>query len=88
VQGALQGSSVVSFESSQLPTYEAPLDGRDNGVDHRRLEESGLAPLDDRDGHFDMAAHARFLAGALEDYEYPQSQIDAALRSLPPVRAG
>jgi predicted alternative tryptophan synthase beta-subunit len=36
-------------------------------------------------GHFDMAAYDRFLAGTLEDYEYPESDIQAALRSLPRV---
>ena len=39
-------------------------------------------------GHFDMASYDRYLAGALEDYDYPESQIQAALRALPRVTAG
>jgi len=39
-------------------------------------------------GHFDMASYDRYLAGTLEDYDYPESQIQAALRALPRVAAG
>jgi tryptophan synthase beta chain len=38
-------------------------------------------------GHFDMAAYDRFLAGELEDYEYPEEAIRAALGHLPKVGA-
>ena len=36
-------------------------------------------------GHFDLAAYERYLAGTLEDYEYPQERVEAALASLPRV---
>jgi len=34
-------------------------------------------------GHFDMAAYDRYFAGELEDYEYPDAAIEAALATLP-----
>ncbi len=36
-------------------------------------------------GHFDLSAYERFLAGQLEDYEYPADRVEDALKSLPPV---
>lgn len=36
-------------------------------------------------GHFDMAAYDAYLSGQLEDYEYPQAEIDAALAALPVI---
>jgi tryptophan synthase beta chain len=36
-------------------------------------------------GHFDMAAYDRYLAGELEDYDYPEDQVRAALGHLPRV---
>ncbi|MEA2627126.1 MAG: tryptophan synthase beta chain [Candidatus Binatota bacterium] len=40
-------------------------------------------------GHFDLAAYDRYLAGDLEDYDYPDEAIRAALERLPRVgRAG
>jgi tryptophan synthase beta chain len=33
-------------------------------------------------GHFDLAAYERYLTGALEDYEYPAEQVEAALAGL------
>jgi tryptophan synthase beta chain len=36
-------------------------------------------------GHFDMASYDRYLAGKLEDYEYPEADIKAALGHLPKV---
>ena len=36
-------------------------------------------------GHFDMSAYDAYFAGELEDYEYPQAQIDAAMEALPVV---
>ena len=33
-------------------------------------------------GHFDLSAYERFLAGKLEDYEYPSEKVDEALREL------
>jgi predicted alternative tryptophan synthase beta-subunit len=38
-------------------------------------------------GHFDMASYDRYLAGQLEDYEYPEAAIHAALDRLPKVAA-
>ncbi|HUY04696.1 MAG TPA: TrpB-like pyridoxal phosphate-dependent enzyme [Rhodocyclaceae bacterium] len=34
-------------------------------------------------GHFDMASYDRYLAGNLEDYDYPEAEIQAALDRLP-----
>ncbi|HKK07152.1 MAG TPA: TrpB-like pyridoxal phosphate-dependent enzyme [Gammaproteobacteria bacterium] len=39
-------------------------------------------------GHFDMAAYDRYFSGELEDYEYPEEAIHAALERLPKVAAG
>lgn len=36
-------------------------------------------------GHFDMAAYDAFLSGKLEDYEYPQAEIEAAMAALPQI---
>jgi tryptophan synthase beta chain len=36
-------------------------------------------------GHFDMGAYDKYLNGALEDYEYPEEAIKAALDHLPKV---
>jgi tryptophan synthase beta chain len=34
-------------------------------------------------GHFDLSAYERYLAGALEDYEFPAERVEAALEALP-----
>ncbi|MCK4793752.1 MAG: TrpB-like pyridoxal phosphate-dependent enzyme [Desulfobacteraceae bacterium] len=39
-------------------------------------------------GHFDMAAYDAYLAGELQDYEYPEEKIKEALAHLPDVPAG
>ena len=36
-------------------------------------------------GHFDMAAYDNYFSRKLEDFELPQSDIDAALKNLPKV---
>ena len=36
-------------------------------------------------GHFDMSSFDRFLAGELEDYDYPQEAIEESLRHLPKI---
>jgi tryptophan synthase beta chain len=36
-------------------------------------------------GHFDLAAYERYLSGSLEDYEYPDEKVKAALAALPVV---
>ena len=36
-------------------------------------------------GHFDLAAYDAYLAGELEDYEYPEEKIQEALQHLPQV---
>ena len=36
-------------------------------------------------GHFDLAAYENYHAGALEDYEYPEHQIQESLSKLPQV---
>jgi len=36
-------------------------------------------------GHFDMVSYDRYLAGKLEDYDYPEAEIKAALDRLPKV---
>ncbi|MCC6174002.1 MAG: TrpB-like pyridoxal phosphate-dependent enzyme [Chloroflexi bacterium] len=39
-------------------------------------------------GHFDMAAYDAYFAGQLEDYEYPDTAIEEALKALPAVPVG
>ncbi len=36
-------------------------------------------------GHFDLSAYERYLAGTLEDYEYPAEKVAEALAALPKV---
>ena len=36
-------------------------------------------------GHFDLSAYERYLSGAIEDYEYPATKVEAALAALPQV---
>jgi len=36
-------------------------------------------------GHFDLGAYEAFLAGKLQDYEYPTAKVEEALRSVPKV---
>jgi len=36
-------------------------------------------------GYFDMSSYDFYLAGALEDYEYPQAKIEEAQAKLPKV---
>jgi predicted alternative tryptophan synthase beta-subunit len=36
-------------------------------------------------GHFDMGAYDRYFSGELEDYDYPDEAIRAALEHLPKV---
>ncbi len=36
-------------------------------------------------GHFDLSAYERYLAGALEDYEYPADRVAAALAAVPVI---
>ncbi|HKF85023.1 MAG TPA: TrpB-like pyridoxal phosphate-dependent enzyme [Candidatus Limnocylindrales bacterium] len=36
-------------------------------------------------GHFDLSAYERHLSGALEDYEYPEAKVQAALAGLPQI---
>jgi tryptophan synthase beta chain len=36
-------------------------------------------------GHFDLSAYQAYLAGKLEDYDYPEEAIQAALKKLPEV---
>jgi tryptophan synthase beta chain len=38
-------------------------------------------------GHFDMAAYDAYFAGKLQDYAYPEHEIEAALHRLPRVAA-
>ncbi|HKK14624.1 MAG TPA: TrpB-like pyridoxal phosphate-dependent enzyme [Gammaproteobacteria bacterium] len=39
-------------------------------------------------GHFDMAAYDKYFNGELEDYDYPEAAIHAALERLPKVAGG
>jgi tryptophan synthase beta chain len=36
-------------------------------------------------GHFDLSAYDSYLSGSMQDYEHPQSEIEAALAGLPSV---
>ncbi len=38
-------------------------------------------------GHFDLGAYEQYLAGKLQDYEYPAAKIEEALRGVPEVKA-
>jgi tryptophan synthase beta chain len=38
-------------------------------------------------GHFDLGAYEAYLAGKLQDYEYPSEKVEEALRHLPKVKA-
>ncbi len=38
-------------------------------------------------GHFDLSAYEGYLAGKLQDYEYPTAKVEEALRQLPKVTA-
>jgi len=38
-------------------------------------------------GHFDMASYDKYFAGELEDFAYPEHEIEAALHRLPKVAA-
>jgi tryptophan synthase beta chain len=37
-------------------------------------------------GHFDLGAYEAYLAGKLQDYEYPAAKIEEALRGVPQVK--
>jgi tryptophan synthase beta chain len=37
-------------------------------------------------GHFDLGAYEQFLAGRLQDYEYPAEKIEEALRGVPEIK--
>jgi predicted alternative tryptophan synthase beta-subunit len=37
-------------------------------------------------GHFDLGAYEAYLAGKLQDYEYPAQKIAEALRGVPKVK--
>jgi tryptophan synthase beta chain len=39
-------------------------------------------------GHFDMSAYDRYFSGQLDDYSYPEAEIEKALRDLPKVARG
>jgi tryptophan synthase beta chain len=36
-------------------------------------------------GHFDLAGYDQYLRGTLEDYEYPQEEVERAIAELPKV---
>jgi predicted alternative tryptophan synthase beta-subunit len=36
-------------------------------------------------GHFDLSSYEKYLAGSLEDYEYPAERVREALANLPKV---
>jgi predicted alternative tryptophan synthase beta-subunit len=38
-------------------------------------------------GHFDLGAYEAYLAGKLQDYEYPAAKIEEALRGVPQIKA-
>jgi tryptophan synthase beta chain len=38
-------------------------------------------------GHFDLSAYEAYLAGNLQDYEYPTAKVEEALQHLPKVNA-
>ncbi len=36
-------------------------------------------------GHFDLGAYEKYLAGQLEDFDYPKEKVEAALKELPQI---
>jgi tryptophan synthase beta chain len=38
-------------------------------------------------GHFDLGAYEKYLAGQLEDFEYPKEKVEEALKQLPKIPA-
>ena len=36
-------------------------------------------------GHFDLKSYESFLAGEMEDYDYPQEKVAAAMEQVPVV---
>jgi tryptophan synthase beta chain len=38
-------------------------------------------------GHFDLSAYENYLAGNLQDYDYPLEKVEEALAQLPQVNA-
>ncbi len=38
-------------------------------------------------GHYDLAAYDAYLKNDLEDYEYPEADVQEAIAQLPEVRA-
>ncbi|OGO02456.1 MAG: TrpB-like pyridoxal-phosphate dependent enzyme, partial [Chloroflexi bacterium RBG_13_52_14] len=38
-------------------------------------------------GHFDLGAYEKYLAGQLEDYDYPKEKVEEALKQLPKIPA-
>ena len=51
----------------------------------RKNEGKVIVILFSGHGHFDLGAYDAYLAGQLEDYEYPREKIEEALRELPGV---
>jgi len=54
-----------------------------------KCKESGEAKViafnNSGHGHFDLAAYDSYIAGDLEDYEYPEEEIQKALAFLPQI---
>jgi tryptophan synthase beta chain len=91
VQQTAAFESAVLFARSEgiLPAPEASHAIR-VAVDEARAAEAAGEPRIilfglSGHGHFDLAAYDAYLAGSLQDYEHPQTEIDAALAGLPSV---
>ena len=83
----------MPFARSEGIPAGARVGARDpRGIDEAlRCKESGDRKiiLFNLSGHglFDLTAYDRYLAGELEDYEYPAEAVQAALAGLPKVKA-
>ena len=85
--------SAVTFARSRGHHARPGADPRDQGDDRRgaQLKEAGEAKTIlfglCGHGHFDLSAYETYLAGELQDYEYPAERVQAALAGLPKVGA-
>ena len=75
--------------SSPLPSRRMPIRVAIDEALACKTDGRGKAILFNLSGHgaFDLAAYEAYLAGKLQDYEYPSEKVQEALRHLPSVKA-
>jgi tryptophan synthase beta chain len=85
-------SAAVQFTRSEgiVPAPESAHAVRaaiDEALEARELGEKRVILFNlSGHGHFDLSAYQAYLAGALQDYEYPAEEVQKALQSLPQVK--